>query len=572
VSPAAAEHGDGGPLGEAAAVLGQARASFERLATLEAQAKASREKLRKASAGMAATMHGLVEAARTDGDTDLDLKAGDSETALTAVDLANAAFAASPGPDAAKAFDATVERAAKTIDVIGQATQNEQLRALIEPASAALRSYAATFRELAASTLQADALFNNEMHQQLVKATELNDAAQKSLSASLHETKAGTDAAISTDTLTQAALAIVGVIFGALFAVTIGRSIALPVTAMTAVMKRLAGGDKTVHIPARDHKDEVGEMAQAVEVFRQSMIDSARLADEQRQEHETKEARQQVIAQHLDAFDRSIRQSLSELSEASTRMRVTAQSMSATAEETSRQATGVASAAEQASANVQTVAAAAEEMGASIAEISRQVEESTKIATKAVAEAVRTNTTVRGLAAAAQKIGEVVNLIQDIASQTNLLALNATIEAARAGEAGKGFAVVAGEVKSLAAQTAKATEEIAGQIAAIQGATKEAVDAIATIDGTIARINEISTMIAAAMEEQGASTREITRNTQQASRGTQDVSQSIGNVNQAAGEAGSAAAQVLTSSEELGRQAETLRADVDQFLANIRAA
>jgi len=211
-------------------------------------------------------------------------------------------------------------------------------------------------------------------------------------------------------------------------------------------------------------------------------------------------------------------------------------------------------------------------MGASIAEISRQVSESTQIATKAVEEAARTNTTVQGLADAAQKIGEVVSLIQDIASQTNLLALNATIEAARAGEAGKGFAVVASEVKSLAAQTAKATEEIAGQIAAIQGATKEAVEAIRTIDGTIGRMSEISTAIAAAMEEQGASTKEITRNTQEAARGTQDVSQSIGHVNQAAAETGTAASQVLNSSDALGRQAETLRGDVDEFLAKIRAA
>ncbi|HUH84929.1 MAG TPA: HAMP domain-containing methyl-accepting chemotaxis protein [Stellaceae bacterium] len=380
------------------------------------------------------------------------------------------------------------------------------------------------------------------------------------------------DDTIATTMYVQSILAALGVVVGLFFAVTMGRSIAHPVTAMTEAMKRLAGGDKHVTIPARDRADEIGDMAQAVEVFRDSMVESERLATAQREEQAQKERRQRVVEDNLTAFDGSMRAMLQALGDASTQMRLTAQSMSATAEETSRQATGVASAAEQASANVDTVASSAEEMGASIAEITRQVAESSRIATQAVEEAGRTNATVQGLADAAQKIGEVVSLIQDIASQTNLLALNATIEAARAGEAGKGFAVVASEVKSLANQTAKATEDIAGQIAAIQDATKKAVDAIGAIDGTIGRMNEISTMIAAAMEEQGASTREIARNTQEAARGTLDVSQSIGNVNQAAAETGTAAGQVLTSSEELGKHAEKLRNEVDRFLAHIRAA
>jgi methyl-accepting chemotaxis protein len=406
----------------------------------------------------------------------------------------------------------------------------------------------------------------------LAKAAALTAAAQKSAGEQVHQAKSEADGSISGTGLMKVIAAIVGTVFSLVFAGLMGRSIALPVTAMTAVMKRLASGDRNVTIPARDHRDEIGGMAQAVEVFRQSMIDADRLAAEKSDADAARERRQRAIEEHLAAFDRSVRQSFETLSDASTQMRVTAQSMSATAEETSRQATGVASASEQASANVETVAAAAEEMGASIAEISRQVAESSKIATMAVQEAARTNVTVQGLAEAAQKIGEVVSLIQDIASQTNLLALNATIEAARAGEAGKGFAVVASEVKSLANQTAKATEDIGAQIGSIQSATKKAVDAIQAIDGTIGRMNEISAMIATAMEEQGASTREIARNTQEAARGTQEVSQSIGHVTQAAAESGSAASQVLTSSEELGRQAETLRAQVDQFLAGIRAA
>ena len=377
---------------------------------------------------------------------------------------------------------------------------------------------------------------------------------------------------LSTTSWVLLLLAVSGIVLGIATAAWLGSSVGTPIAAMTAIMKRLARGDEVSDIAGHGRKDEIGEMANAVDIFRRAMLDARRLGTAQSDEHATKERRQRTIDEQLVSFDRSVRRSLETLATSSTEMRATAQSMSATAEVTSRQATGVASAAELASANVETVAAAAEEMGASISEISRQVEESSKIANKAVEEAARTNTTVQSLADAAQKIGEVVSLIQDIASQTNLLALNATIEAARAGEAGKGFAVVASEVKSLANQTAKATEEIAGQIGAIQGATKEAVEAIRAIDGTIGRMNEISAMIAAAMEEQGASTREITRNTQEAARGTQEVSQSIGNVTAAAAETGAASAQVLHSSEELGKQAGTLRAQIDQFLAAIRAA
>jgi methyl-accepting chemotaxis protein len=279
-----------------------------------------------------------------------------------------------------------------------------------------------------------------------------------------------------------------------------------------------------------------------------------------------------ILADICDFPAASIKGVVDAVSNASVDLQKAAQSMSATAEQTSRQATAVAAASEQASANVQTVAASTEEMSSSIAEISRQVEQSTQIARKAVDEAQHTTGTMAGLAEAAQKIGLVVQLIQDIASQTNLLALNATIEAARAGDAGKGFAVVASEVKSLATQTGKATEEIGGQITAIQAATGQAVSAMKSIDGTIGEISEISTTIAAAMEEQGAATREITRNTQEAARGTQDVSSNVAGVTQSASETGTAAAQVLGSAAELEKQADSLRAGVDDFLAKIRAA
>ena len=260
------------------------------------------------------------------------------------------------------------------------------------------------------------------------------------------------------------------------------------------------------------------------------------------------------------------------VSSASTEMRATAEGMSATAEETSRQATAVAAASEQATANVQTVASAAEEMSASVGEINRQVAQSSEIANRANAEASRTNETVQGLADAASKIGEVVNLISDIAEQTNLLALNATIEAARAGEAGKGFAVVASEVKNLATQTAKATEEIAAQVTDMQSVTGDAVDAIKNIADTIGEINAIADTIATAVGEQGTATQEIAENTQQAATGTQEVSSNITGVTQAASETGSSAQEVLSAADELSKQGEQLSAEVEAFLNQVKAA
>jgi methyl-accepting chemotaxis protein len=353
----------------------------------------------------------------------------------------------------------------------------------------------------------------------------------------------------------------------------LGRSILKPIAGMTAAMRRIADGDSSTEIPARERRDEVGAMAQSVQVFKDNMIEAVRLRGEQEELKLRGEADKKGVLRKLaDDFENGVRSSLDTLAGAASDMRSTSKSMSATAEEARAQATTVAAVADQASANVQTVAAATEQLSSSVTEIGRQVTQSTRIAGQAVEEANRTNVTVQGLSAAAQKIGDVVKLISDIASQTNLLALNATIEAARAGEAGKGFAVVANEVKSLASQTAKATEEISAQVAAMQGATTEAVTAIESIGGTIGTINEIATAIALAVEQQGAATQEIARNVQQAAQGTGQVSSNIVGVNQAAGKTGAAANQVLVSAEQLSGQAASLRGDVDRFLVNIRAA
>jgi methyl-accepting chemotaxis protein len=352
----------------------------------------------------------------------------------------------------------------------------------------------------------------------------------------------------------------------------ISQAITRPVKQLTRDMELLASGSTELAVAGTDQKDEIGSMARAVEVFKQNAIHAKQLDAEQKAERARKEQRQTAVEQHIIVFEHRVGASLDMLGSAAAEMRATSQSMSATAAEASQQATAVAAAAEEASANVQTVASATEQLSISVAEIGRQVTQSTTIAGQGVEEASRTNTTVGGLSTAAQKIGEVVKLISDIASQTNLLALNATIEAARAGEAGKGFAVVASEVKSLANQTAKATEEIASQVTSMQGATNAAVQAIQKITETIDAINKVSTNIASAVEEQSAATREIARNVQEAAEGTGQVSSNIVGVNRAAGETGVAAGHVLNSAEELGKQAQTLRAEVGSFLANIRAA
>lgn len=285
-----------------------------------------------------------------------------------------------------------------------------------------------------------------------------------------------------------------------------------------------------------------------------------------------RQQRQDKMSSAIEDFDTKSKAALGAVAGAAGQVQSTANTLSGNAQQTSTQSTAVAAASEQASANVQTVASATEELSSSVAEIGRQVAESAKIAGQAVDQANRTNMTVQSLAASAEKIGTVVKLIQDIASQTNLLALNATIEAARAGEAGKGFAVVAAEVKNLANQTAKATEEIGQQIAEIQGATKESVGAIQEIATTITSINQIATTIAAAVEEQGAATKEIARNVQEAAKGTQEVSSNIGGVNKAAAETGQMASGLLSAAEELSRQSEGLRHEVEGFFATIKAA
>jgi methyl-accepting chemotaxis protein len=402
-----------------------------------------------------------------------------------------------------------------------------------------------------------------------ISVQQLVDGVQKATDASAWRARQE----ISFATMVMLGLGVATLIGSILFVwLYVGRSILRRLRSLQSSMQLLSDGDLVSPIYQSHQDDEIAAMANALQVFRESMIESRALSAEQDKDRIAKTERASRMEARIVEFESTVRSALDSLQSAANSMQTTAQSMSATADQSSALVSAVASAAEETSVNVQTVSSGTEELSSSISEIGRQVVTSAEIARKAVDEAGATDATMQGLADNAARISVVVDLIQTIASQTNLLALNATIEAARAGEAGRGFAVVASEVKSLANQTAKATDEIRQQIVSMQEVTTSAVSAIRNISSTIGEINDVATAIAAAVEEQGAATREIARNIQHAAGGTSEVSSNIIGVSSASTEAGAAATEVLGASDALRREADVLRAEIDAFLSNIRAA
>ena len=370
----------------------------------------------------------------------------------------------------------------------------------------------------------------------------------------------------------QAALLSLAIAAAIASMIAVSRRVIVPLNRIRDAMLQVAGGDLSVEASYAERHDEIGALAGALETFKRQAIEKAQIEQQERDRNAQTANRQQAIERYIGHFEIQMRDTLGTLDNASDQMNTTSDSMAAVSDQTNIRVQDAARASNDASANVQNVAAAAEELSTSINDISRQAAHAAGIASRAVKQAHQTDATVQGLAASANRIGEVVGLINDIASQTNLLALNATIEAARAGEAGRGFAVVASEVKSLASQTAKATEDISEQIADIQKVAGDAIEAIKTIGGIIGEVNEVATAIAAAVEEQGAATQEITRSTQQAATGTRNVSDNITGVSADADAAGTAAQNVKTASETLATQTHQLGSQITDFLGKIRAA
>jgi methyl-accepting chemotaxis protein len=416
----------------------------------------------------------------------------------------------------------------------------------------------------------------HEMNAKTVKIAQQADAVLKK-DIDLNNTGADKAAKDAADSYASA-LTLLAVILGAAVIVGIGvsfyvvRDVSSGIASIVTPMQALGKGDLTAMVPHQGERTEIGAMADTLQVFKEALI-AKKAADEAAAlDAEAKIERGRRVDAITRNFETTIGEIVQTVSSASTQLESSAGTLSATADRSEKLTTAVAAASEEASTNVQSVASATEELSSSVNEISRQVQESARMATNAVGQAHTTNDRVSELSKAASRIGDVVELINTIAGQTNLLALNATIEAARAGEAGRGFAVVASEVKALAEQTAKATGEIGQQITGIQAATQESVNAIKEISGTIERLSEISSTIAAAVEEQGAATQEISRNVQQAAQGTQQVSANITDVQRGATETGSASSQVLSAAQSLSGDSNRLKLEVGKFLESVRAA
>ena len=540
------------------ASLAEERRQAQRLAELGQSLKAEIARLVSGGDELTAATDRLMAAG---GDPKIESAMAAAERAILLVRVTNWRFQATHDAAGIAKFALMIGDARKALDSLRTAA-GTRLDAEIAAVSSKLDTYQSDFDKASTTMLAQTQLYDQTLLPNLIDMQTKLATAEASLIAGIEKAEIAAHTAADDTARVQLVIAGGAMILGLVLAFFVGRSILRPLMAMVGVMRTLAGGDLTVAVPERGSKTELGEMAGALEVFKENGVARARLAEEQERDRAARERRTHTITELTRSFEAKAGDLVAAVSGAATELLTTAEVMGTAAQQTTHDATDMAAAAGQAGGNVQTVAAASEELAASIGEITQQVGRSAEVARRAMEDAKRTDGVVRALSDSALKIGEVVGLISTIAGQTNLLALNATIEAARAGDAGKGFAVVASEVKGLAAKTATATQEIEGQIGAIQAATRDAVESIQGIGRTIDEISAIATAIAAAMEEQGSATQEIARNVQQAAIGTQEVTSSIDGVTRRAGETSTSAVQVQTAAGELSVRADQIREEV----------
>ena len=543
--------------------------NIDRFAQLGSSWNAERAKLFTGGDALTAAAGRLVQAARAAHNPALSDAAAVVESTTLLVRVANWRFMATLDKNGPATFKTNAGHAHAAIEAL-QRVATPDVAALVQPVQTALSDYETAFAAFSSARLAAAAFYAEQMRPQLEAMQHQLDTAVESQSHDFSGSRAVAAATISGASWWQEVLAVAALALGAGLAFVIGRGIARPLAAMTGAMGRLAAGEHDVEIPARENHDEIGEMARAVEVFKQQAIEAARLAAEQAAARAAKERRQAAMEQHTQDFGQSISGVMASLAGAAEGMRRASEAMADAATAVHSEAHSTAGAAAKSSEDLVTVAAAVEELTSSVAEISRQVSAAADVARQAVQRAEASHGTMQGLSDATARIGDVVRLISDIAGQTNLLALNATIEAARAGEAGKGFAVVAGEVKTLAAQTAKATAEIGGQIETVRAATSDAVAAMSEIGGIIGQMDQVSAAISAAVEQQNATTKEIAASVQAVSGATASTANAMEHVVTVADKAGGISRDVLSGAAEIGREAETLRIEVDQFLDAVR--
>jgi methyl-accepting chemotaxis protein len=542
----------------------------EHFVTLHDASIAGRSTLFAAAATMNAAVTQLVNAVTASGDADNAVRINSLRLKLLEVEAGGFRALSSSDVSLIPVFKSNAAAANELLDVPGGAASSG-IGSTAKAVVSALEFYLLTFDKASGAEVESATLYNETIRPELRDLQAQTAKLLGRLIAGFNSTSQKA-ADVSSDTLTrQIYLSAGAALIGIGIAFLIGRGIVRPLAAMTNAMRRLSGGDHETAIPARENTDEIGDMARAVEVFRQNAIERERLAEEQEAARAARERRQAAMERHTQDFGKSVSGVMEALARSAEGMRQAAQAMSEAAGAVHAEALGTAGGAEKSSRDLMTVAAAVEEFTSSLGEISRRVASAADVARKAVMRADESRGTMRGLADATARIGDVVQLINNIAGQTNLLALNATIEAARAGEAGRGFAVVAGEVKALAAQTAKATADIGGQIETVRAATSDAVAAMTEIGDIIRQMDEVSAAISSAVDQQNATTLEIAASVQAVSGATANTAQAMQHVVTVADNAGGNSRDVLAGAAEIGHQAETLRSEVDQFLNAVRA-